>query len=148
MKHSIEFDPSEDAAYDVALAVAFAFGYDSVEQLMEDEVDEVEAAEPHAPTNYPGGWTRPKMRRYVAALTPNAKKVLQVIAANAPVVNVETVQQGSGLDGYIYAGSMSSFGFAARNTHGVKDKPFVKVGKTYEMDGVIAELAKSVLDES
>lgn len=101
-----------------------------------------------ANANYPGGWTKPKMRRYVTALTPNAKKVLRVIAENAPVVDVETAQLGSGLDGYIYAGSMSSFGFAARNTHGVKEKPFVKVAKKYEMDAALAALAISVLDEA
>jgi hypothetical protein len=148
MKCSIEFDPSEDTPYDVALAVAYAFGFDSVEELVEVEVDEsAPEEEGPAPTSYLGGWTKSKMRRYVVALKPNARKVLRVIAENAPEVDVETVQEGSGLDGYIYAGSMSSFGFAARNTHGVKDKPFVKVGKSYQMDVHIAHLVISVLDD-
>ena len=145
---SIEFNTAEDEAVDVALAVAWAYGYSSVEELVDAEGEVVEVDDGLAvATSFPGGWSKPKMRRYVAALQPNARNILGVIAKNAPKVDVETVQIQSGLDGYIYAGSMSSFGFAAKNTHGVKDKPFIKYGKRYEMDKAIADLVVAVLAE-
>lgn len=150
MKQSIEFDTAEDAAVDVALAVAWAYGYSSVEELVDAEGEAADADDeegPAAPTTVPGGWTKPKMVRYVSALQPNARSVLGVIAAHAPEVDVDTVQAESGLDGYVYAGSMSSFGFAAKNTHGVKEKPFSKYGKRYEMDKAVADLVLTVLAE-
>lgn len=147
MKQSIEFDTVEDEAVDVALAVAWAYGYSSVEELVDAEGETADVDNGPTVTSFPGGWSKPKMRRYVAALQPNAKKVLGVIAQHAPEVDVETVQDESALEGYVYAGSMSSFGFAAKNTHGVKEKPFVKVGKSYEMHESIAQLVLSVLDE-
>ncbi|RYB95120.1 hypothetical protein EUA93_12660 [Nocardioides oleivorans] len=147
MRQSIEFDTAEDEAGDVALALAYAYGYSSIEELVDAEVAALDEDGPAVTTAYPGGWTKPKMKRYIAALKPNAKVVLSVMAQHAPKVEVETVQNGSGLDGYIYAGSMSSFGFAAKNTHGVKDKPFTKVNKHYEIDESLAQLVLQVLDE-
>lgn len=147
MIQSIEFNVTEDDAVDVATAVAWAYGYASVDELVEASSEEAEVDDGPVATYLPNGWSKPKMRRYVAALTGNARTVLRVIASHAPEVDVETVQNDSGLQGYIYAGSMSSFGFAARNTRGVKDKPFVKVAKRYEMDRAIADLVLSVLDE-
>ncbi len=145
MRFHIEFDTSEDVAYDVALAVAHAYGLSSVEEFVEAEED-APADNPAAPL--PDGWTKPKMIRYVKALQPNAKKVLRVIAENAPSVDVDSVQQKSGLEGYTYAGSMSSFGFAVRNTRGVKEKPFQKRNRSYLIDRAIATLVVQVLDEA
>lgn len=149
MNQSITFDIETDQAHDVALAVAYAFGLDSLEDLLaeveEDHFDMATGDSSEEPT-YPDGWKAAKMKRYIKALKPNAKEVLKVIATHTPSAPIATVQAESGLEGYVYAGSMSSFGFAARNTHGVKDKPFTKVGKTYEMDPGVAKLVLEVVD--
>jgi len=152
MQQSLIFDTEVDDCAVVALAVAYAYGYDSLEQVVEasgaGEEGEFEEGEAQvAGTLYPAGWSVPKMRRYVKALKPTAQRVLRAIAENAPEADVDAVQEASGIDGYQYAGSMSSFGFAARNTWGVKDKPFAKVGRKYEMSVEVAKLALTVLDE-
>jgi hypothetical protein len=153
MQQSVTFDTEVDDAGAVALAVAYAYGYDSIEELVETTIDDdTEGAVGEADTvpngsTYPGGWSTPKMRRYIKALKPTAQKVLRAIAESAPNADVQVVQDASGIHGYQYAGSMSSFGFAARNTHGVKTKPFEKVGSTYEMDPQLAKLTLAVLGE-
>jgi hypothetical protein len=149
MQHSITFDTAVDAAEEVALAVAYAFGYETVEDLItatpteEEDVDET----PPATAATLSGWSRPKMRRYVSALKPTARKILRAIAENAPEVSLEDTQAAAGLEAYQYAGSMSSFGFAVRNTKGVREKPFTKVDKTYQMDTAVAQIALSALDD-
>ena len=82
MQCSITFDPTVDSANDVALAVAYAYGYDNIEDLVtgapteEEDVDET----PAATAATPNGWSKPKMRRYVTALKPTARKILRAIA--------------------------------------------------------------------
>lgn len=149
MQYSITFDPSVDMGEEVALAVAYAFGYETVEDLVTGTPAEEEDLDdsPPATATTPYGWSKPKMRRYATALKPTARKVLRAIAENAPEVSLEDTQAAAGLEAYQYAGSMSSFGFAARNTKGVKEKPFTKVGKTYQMDPSVAQLALGALDE-
>lgn len=93
------------------------------------------------------GWPRLKMRRYVKALAPTAQSILRIIALNAPRIAVDIVQEESELGPSAYAGSMSSFGFAVKRTRGVKEKPFTKIGGTYEMDEDVAKMALDVLDE-
>ncbi|MDN3240881.1 hypothetical protein [Glycomyces tritici] len=148
MKIQIQFDTTEDIAYDVALSVARAYGLSSVEEFIEPDDEEAVIDDEPTPSPIPGGWTKTKMNRYVKALQPNAKKVLGIIAEYAPAVDVDVVQRRSGLEGYTYAGSMSSFGFAVRNTHGVKEKPFTKVGRSYRMDEAVAQLVLTVLKEA
>lgn len=149
MQCSITFDPATDSAEDVALAVAYAFGYETVEDLVtgapteEEDVDDT----PPATAATASGWNKPKMRRYVTALKPTARKILRAIAVKAPEATVPDTQAAAGLEAYQYAGSMSSFGFAARNTRGVKEKPFTKVGQAYEMNPTVAKLAIEALDE-
>lgn len=152
MQISIAFDPAVDRRQDIALSVARAFGLDTIDDLLApSEEDDGEAAEeaaaPPATATNPKGWTNSKMRRYVAELAPTALKVLRAIAEGAPEVGIEQVQAAAGLEAYQYAGSMSSFGFAARNTHGVKEKPFVKVDKIYQMDPAVAQIALTALTE-
>lgn len=150
MNISITFDPSVDSSQDVLLSLAHAYGHESIDDLVTADLGDLEAIDedlaPTAPAQSANGWTPSKMRRYAKSLAPTARTVLRVIAEGAPEVSVEDVQAASGLETYQYAGSMSSFGFAARNTHGVKDKPFEKVGKTYQMNEVIAEIAIDALD--
>jgi hypothetical protein len=146
MNHSVTFDPMTDDVNDILLAVAWAYGYADVTDALEAEAD-VEDETEEAVTK-PFGWTTPKMRRYVAALMPTAQKVLRAIAEGAPTISVDDAQEASGLKGFEYGGAMSSFGFAARNVRGVKSKPFVKVGRQYQIDPAIAKIVLEVLDES
>lgn len=149
MQHSLTFDTTVDSGDDVALAVAYAYGYESVEDLLTEGLVEIDEEDdvPPATASAPNGWTKPKMVRYVGALKPAARKILKVIAQEAPEVTIEHVQQAADLEAYKYAGSMSSFGFAANNTRGVKERPFNKVGKSYQMDPKIARLALDALLE-
>lgn len=154
MQIAVTFDPEHDAAGDVALAVAYAFGYETVEDLLEQagdlELELVEEDEPESPpatASTVQGWTKPKMKRYITALRPTARKILRAIAEGAPEVSLEQAQQAAGLDAYKYAGAMSSFGFAARNTRGVKEKPFTKDGKSYRMHPPVAEVVIAAMDE-
>jgi hypothetical protein len=135
-----------DDVTDVLLAVAWAYGYVDVTDALEAKTDVEEEAE--GIVTKPFGWTTPKMRRYVAALAPTAQKVLRAIAEGAPTISVEDAQKASGLEGVEYGGAMSSFGFAARNVHGVKAKPFVKVGRQYQIDTAVAKIVLEVLEES
>lgn len=148
MQVTVTFDPAEDESEAVALQVAYAYGLESVEDLTnglsDDETSEVEV--PVATAANPKGWSPAKMRRYVTALKPTARTVLRAIADGAPEASLEDVQKASGLEAYQYAGSMSSFGFAARNTRGVKEKPFVKADKAYVMDEAVAQIAIEALD--
>ncbi|MGY1825957.1 hypothetical protein [Blastococcus sp. SYSU DS0541] len=151
MQIAITFDPERDAAEDVALALAYAYGYETVEDLLQgtDEFELVDD-EPESPPATAGtvhGWTKPKMKRYVSALRPTARKILRAIAEGAPEVSLEQAQEAAGLDAYKYAGAMSSFGFAARNTRGVKEKPFTKDGKTYLIQPAVADVVLAAMDE-
>lgn len=147
MNISITFNPAVDSSHDIALRLAYAYGYESIGDLVAaDPEDDPEAAEvPTGTALSANGWTASKMRRYIKALKPTARAVLRVIAENAPEVSIEDVQAAAGLQTYQYAGSMSSFGFAARNTHGVKEKPFEKIGKAYHMNEAVAEIAITAL---
>lgn len=150
MQQSITFDTTLDDPAEVLLAAAWAYGYDSVLEALEeggyDENDDEDAeAVPRSAAPY--GWSRAKMRRYVSVLQPTARLVLRAIAERAPQATMEQVQGAVGLEGSAFAGSMSSFGFAARNTRGVREKPFSRSGETYFMDRSVAEVALAALDE-
>jgi hypothetical protein len=146
---TVSFDTNVDAGIDVLTAIAYAYGYESPEDLVADagveEDEEPEGAPP--PSAAPYGWTRPKMKRYVTALRPIACKVLRSVADGAPRTRITDVQRAAGVQGVEFAGAMSSFGFAARNTRGVKTRPFEKIRDDYQMDEAVAELAIEVLDE-
>lgn len=151
MQQSITFNTDEDVVSDVLVAVAFAFGYDTVEAALEEA--EVEAAEDEADEHdgsgadaQPFGWSAARMRRYVTALQPTARTVLRAIAQGAPSITVDDAQAAAGLPAQVYGGAMSSFGFAARNVRGVKEKPFTKVGRTYQIDPAVARIATDALD--
>lgn len=148
MNYAVSFNPDEEELSDVLAAVSWIYGYASVEEAVADAVaeDAVEAAEPRQAAA-PGGWTLQKMRRYVLVLQPNAQQVLGIVAHHAPEITVEETQRLVGLDAGVYAGSMSSFGFAARKTRGVKSRPFEKVRRSYQMNPEIAKLALEALDE-
>lgn len=149
MQQSITFNTDEDVVSDVLVAIAFAYGYDSVEDAVEQA--EVEAAEEEQ-EDVPGlearpfGWSAAKMRRYVTALQPTARTVLRAIAEGAPSITVDDAQAAAGLPAQVYGGAMSSFGFAARNVRGVSQKPFTKVGRTYQIDPAVAAIALGALD--
>lgn len=151
MRYTVTFSPDEDNPHDVLLGVSAVYGYASIQDLLdqEPEVDEQLSPEParSAPSSAPGGWTVSKMRRYAVALQPNAQRILRVIAENAPEITVEDTQTEIGLEDYQYAGTMSSFGFAARKTRGVQSRPFDKVKHTYQINSEIAKLALAALDE-
>lgn len=151
MNYTITFSPDVDSAHDVLLGISQMYGYASLEELLEQEPEvyepEVQEEPVRAASTAPGGWTMPKMRRYTQALKPNAQRILRVIAENAPEISVDDTQVGVGLEAYEYAGTMSSFGFAARNTYGVRDRPFAKSRRIYQINPEIAKLALAALDE-
>ncbi|MGI8528361.1 MAG: hypothetical protein ACR2KO_02680 [Geodermatophilaceae bacterium] len=64
-----------------------------------------------------------------------------------PEISVDDTRAEVGLEDYEYAGTMSSFGFAARKTRGVQSRPFDKVKRVYQINTEIAKLALSALDE-
>lgn len=151
MKYTVTFRLDEDNPHDVLLGISAIYGYDSIQDLLdqEPEVDELplgqDASRSAAPA--PGGWTLSKMRRYATALQPNAQRILRVVAENAPEISVDDTRAEVGLEDYEYAGTMSSFGFAARKTRGVQSRPFDKVKRVYQINTEIAKLALSALDE-
>jgi hypothetical protein len=146
MQQSITFDTTKDTIDEVAEAIAYAYGYNSMQEALDDVGSVDSGAESTIDATYPGGWTRSKMTRYVRALQPTAQAVLRAIAEGAPAAEADAVQEAAGVDGFVFAGSMSSFGFAVRNTRGVGEKPFRKVQRTYEMDNTVAALAIETLD--
>lgn len=155
MQQSITFNTDEDVVGDVLMAIAYAYGYDAVEDALEeaqveaaeeDEAEEEDEATAPAMTSRPFGWTGAKMRRYVTALQPTARTVLRAIAEGAPSITVDDAQAAAGLPAQVYGGAMSSFGFAARNVRGVASKPFTKVGRTYQIDPAVAQVAIEALD--
>lgn len=149
MQQSILFNTDEDVVSDVLVAVAYAYGYDTVEDALEEaEVEEEEQDEAGgAITEHrPYGWSPAKMRRYITALQPTARRVLRAIAEGAPSVAVDDAQAAAGLDAQVYGGAMSSFGFAARNVRGVSAKPFTRVGRSYQIDPAVARVALDALE--
>jgi hypothetical protein len=143
MQLTVTFDPYQDEMTDVLNVVASTYGYTDVEQALGHDAEEDDEA---ADTPVWGGWTARKMTRYVSALQPHAQMVLRVIAENAPHIAVADVQDAVTLGGPQYGGAMSSFGHAANNTRGVGDKPFAKVGLTYQINPEVAKLALDALD--
>ncbi|OZE37235.1 hypothetical protein CH259_10010 [Rhodococcus sp. 05-2254-4] len=131
----------------VALQLAWSYGFVSVDDLLTADEDEDTEEEDDVAADL-SGWTAPKMRRYVTQLKPTARKVLRAIADEAPEATVESVQNSTGLEPSSFAGSMSSFGFAVKNTRGVRDKPFSKNGHLYNMTLPIADLVLNTLDDA
>lgn len=146
MNVSLGFDPEVDDPHAVALQLAYAFGYDSMEDLLADS--EAEDPDGDGEMEDLDGWTPGKMKRYVLQLKPTARKVLRAIAESAPEATMEAVQAVAGLESAQFAGSMSSFGFAVNNTRGVYEKPFTKSGQIYSMTAPVATLVLQVLDEA
>lgn len=149
MQQSITFNTDEDVVSDVLVAVAFAYGYDTVEDALEQaaQAEDDEQEDSAVPADgRPFGWSPAKMRRYVTALQPTARAVLRSIARGAPSITVDDAQAAAGLSAQVYGGSMSSFGFAVRNVRGVTAKPFTKVGRTYQIDPAVARIALDALD--
>lgn len=144
---TISFDPDVDRSNMVALQLAWSYGLDTVEDLLADDEDEDIEKESDTPPDLEF-WTASKMRKYVTQLKPTARKVLRAIADQAPEATVESVQSSTGLEPSSFAGSMSSFGFAVKNTRGVREKPFTKNGHLYSMTLPIADLVLDTLDES
>jgi hypothetical protein len=151
MQQTVSYDPDSDSPAAVALAVAWSFGLDTVEDLALLAESETEDGNESSATaqkaEAPQAWKLPKMRRYVKALQPRAREVLGAIAEAAPAVPITSVQRAVGLDGSGFAGTMSSFGFAARNTRGVHERPFTKYQGKYHIDEYVAKQALAVLDE-
>ncbi|MGU3438240.1 hypothetical protein ACNHUS_35175 [Actinomycetes bacterium M1A6_2h] len=144
---TISFDPDVDRPNDVALQLAWSYGFNTVDELLAGDEDEEFEEEGDTPPDLEG-WTASKMRKYVTQLKPTARKVLRAIADQAPEATVESVQSSTGLEPSSFAGSMSSFGFAVKNTRGVRVKPFSKNGHLYSMTVPIADLVLETLDEA
>ncbi|OUS97292.1 hypothetical protein [Rhodococcus sp. NCIMB 12038] len=146
MQITVSFDPEVDYAEDVAERVAWAYGYQSVEDLLPSE--DGDDGDGNGDSGGLDGWTATKMKKFALALKPTARKVLRAIAEGAPETTVESIQSTTGLEPSAFAGSMSSFGYAVNNTRGVRDKPYTKNGQVYSMTAPIAELVLRVLDDN
>jgi hypothetical protein len=139
---TLTIDPEVDDYQTVLGLIATLYGV--TEASTEDDV-EAEAAEADisAPVD---GFTPQRMRRYVRNLTPDGQRVLRYLAENAPTVEMDDVQKAVGIYSQQYAGLMSTFGHAERNTKGVTRLPFSKHYRVYHINEQVASMAIEALD--
>jgi len=150
VKYTVTFRLDEDNPHDVLLGISAIYGYDSIQDLLDQEPERrVTVRTGRQSKRRTSAWwmDTSKMRRYATALQPNAQRILRIVAENAPEISVDDTRAEVGLEDYEYAGTMSSFGFAARKTRGVQSRPFDKVKRVYQINTEIAKLALSALDE-
>jgi hypothetical protein len=115
-------------------------------ETIEDDDAEDLGAETEDPSVPVDGFTPKRMRRYVANLTPDGQKILRYIAKHAPQVEMDDVQADCGYEAAVYAGRMSTFGHAIRNTKGVSRMPFTKHYRVYSINQQVAQMAIDALD--
>lgn len=130
--YQVAFDPTVDD-YDTIIGM--------VNQAYVDDLVEVDDTPPEAPD----GWTAAKMLRYVRHLAPTGLLAFRAMAESAPEADAADVQAATGLYGMEFAGAMSTFGHAKRNTRGVRYLPFRRHGGIYHMDDKVAALALAAL---
>lgn len=104
-----------------------------------------------ADTEKPGGpiegFTPARMKGYVQKLSETGRQVLRYMAQHAPQVELAEIQKHFDLPPRKWAGTMTTFGFAARETRGVDRLPFVRDRKHYTIDERVAKMALDALDQ-
>lgn len=139
---------SEVDEYEHALELVDAlFGRTAAE---DDETDEEEAPST-APADQPvavEGFTQKRMNSYVQNLTIEGHRILRYLAQHAPQIDIADAQNHFGLGPRQWAGTMSTFGYARRETRGVDRMPFVRDNRRfYVMDDRVAKMALAALDK-
>jgi hypothetical protein len=140
---------SEVDEYEHALELVDAlFGRTGQEEDIEEETPEETSSAPTEKVVPVEGFTPKRMHRYVQNLTIEGHGILRYLAQHAPQIDIADAQEHFSLGPRQWAGTMSTFGYAKRETPGVDRMPFVRDNRRfYVMDERVAKMALAALDK-
>jgi hypothetical protein len=93
------------------------------------------------------GFTPARMKRYVQNLSEIGQAILRYMAQHAPQVELAEIQKHFDRTPREWAGTMTTFGRAARVSKGVDRMPFERDRKHYTIDERVAKMALDALDQ-